>query len=274
MTADILTRIVAKKRQELAANKARVPLAEVELAARDADPVRKFADALVARLLRGEPAVIAEIKKASPSKGVIRAEFDPVDIARQYESAGAACLSVLTDVSFFQGADKYLVDARAVTRLPVLRKDFLIDPYQVYEARALGADCILLIVSILDDVTLRDLRDLANELGLDVLVEVHDQQEMESALRVSPTLLGINNRNLRTFETSLDTTLGLRDRVPNDCLLVTESGIHTAADVLLMRQHNVNAFLVGEAFMREPKPGQALEKLFFPGSIADGAVGP
>ncbi len=263
MTADILTRIVAEKRRELADRKVAVKPSEIEAAARSAGTVRGFAGALAARVGAGEPAVIAEIKKASPSKGVIRADFDPVDIACRYEGAGAACLSVLTDVSFFQGADNYLVEARAATRLPVLRKDFLIDPYQVYEARALGADCILLIVSILDDAALKDLSDLASELGLDVLVEVHDEQELAAALRISPVLLGINNRNLRTFETSLGTTLGMRGMVPQDCLLVTESGIHTAADVKLMRENNVNAFLVGEAFMRHADPGQALRALFF-----------
>jgi len=210
----------------------------------------------------GKAAVIAEIKKASPSKGVIRADFHPEQIARSYEAGGAACLSVLTDVDFFQGADAYLVAARANCGLPVLRKDFTIDAYQVYEARALGADCILLIVAALDDMQLSGLSELAQTLGMDVLVEVHDGAELDRALQTSASLIGINNRNLRTFDTSLDTTLQLRERVPSERLLVTESGIHTREDALRMRAAGVNAFLVGEAFMRAPDPGAELRKLF------------
>ena len=206
--------------------------------------------------------MIAEIKKASPSRGVIRADFDPAAIARSYEAGGAACLSVLTDIDFFQGADAYLQQARDACTLPVLRKDFVIDPYQVYEARALGADCILLIVSALGDAALVELSLLAAELELDVLVEVHDGEELDRALDLPVQLVGINNRNLRTFETALDTTLQLRPRVPDDRILVTESGILDAADVATMRAAGVHAFLVGEAFMRAPEPGEALQRMF------------
>jgi indole-3-glycerol phosphate synthase len=206
--------------------------------------------------------VIAEVKKASPSKGVIRADFHPAQIARSYERGGAACLSVLTDVDFFQGSDAYLQQARAACALPVLRKDFVIDDYQVYEARTLGADCVLLIVAALGDAALAELSGLALELGMDVLVEVHDIDELERALQVPVPLVGINNRNLRTFEVSLDTTLAMRDMVPKDRLLVTESGIVTPQDVALLRSHGVEAFLVGEAFMRAPDPGSELARLF------------
>jgi indole-3-glycerol phosphate synthase len=228
----------------------------------EASAVRGFAAALDARIQSGEAGVIAEIKKASPSKGLLREDFIPADIAQSYQTGGAACLSVLTDEDFFQGADAYLQEARAACKLPVIRKDFIIDPYQVYEARAIGADCILLIVACLDDERLRQLNDLAHELGMDVLIEVHDKKELKRALRVDNRLIGVNNRNLRTFEVSLSTTLELLASVPEDRILVTESGIHTAYDVQLLRRKGVGAFLVGEAFMRAPDPGAKLAELF------------
>ena len=261
---DILHTILQRKREEVAARNAVLPLRELEARVADAPPVRGFATAVEAKIAAGLPAVIAEIKKASPSKGVIRADFDPVAIARSYAAGGAACLSVLTDADFFQGADRYLQQARAACALPVLRKDFVVDAYQVHEARVLGADCILLIVAALDDAHLAELGSLAMDLGMDVLVEVHDVDELERALQVPAKLLGINNRNLRTFEVSLETTLGLRDAVPRDRILVTESGIVAPADVARMRTAGVEAFLVGEAFMRDPEPGAALQRLFFP----------
>ena len=261
---DILHTILQRKAEEIAGRNAVLPLREMVARGVDAPPVRGFANALAARIAHGEPAVIAEVKKASPSKGVIRTDFDPAAIARSFERGGAACLSVLTDVDFFQGADVYLQQARAACVLPVLRKDFVIDAYQVHEARVLGADCILLIVAALDDARLAELSGLAMDLGMDVLVEVHDIDELERALQVPARLLGINNRNLRTFEVSLDTTLALRDAVPRDRILVTESGIVAPADVTRMRAAGVEAFLVGEAFMREPHPGAALQRLFFP----------
>lgn len=260
---DVLTTILGRKVQEIAERSTRMPLLELIARAAGAPPVRGFADALNERVAAGEPAVIAEIKKASPSKGVIRADFHPDDIAVSYEFGGAACLSVLTDVDFFQGADAYLQEARAACTLPVLRKDFIVDPYQVYEARVLGADCILLIVAALDDAQLVELSSLAMELGMDVLVEVHDIDELERALQVPVPLVGINNRNLRTFEVSLDNTLAMKDAVPRDRLLVTESGILMAEDVVKMRSAGVNAFLVGETFMRAEEPGEALRQLFF-----------
>ncbi len=259
---DVLQRILARKHEEVAARRAARPIAELAAHAADAAPVRGFARAIEARIAAGEAAVIAEVKKASPSKGVIRADFRPADIARSYEAGGAACLSVLTDVDFFQGDDAYLQQARAACALPVLRKDFVIDGYQVVEARALGADCILLIAAALDDRQLVTLSEQAMSLGMDVLVEVHDIDELERALQVPAPLLGINNRSLRSFEVSLDTTLALRDAVPRDRRLVTESGIHTREDVVRMRAAGVEAFLVGEAFMREPDPGAALRRLF------------
>ena len=261
---DILQKILARKAEEVAARVAARPLAEMRDLAADMPPTRGFAAAIEARIAAGAAAVIAEVKKASPSKGVIRADFHPDAIARSYEAGGAACLSVLTDVDFFQGADAYLQQARAACALPVLRKDFTIDPYQVYEARAIGADCILLIVAGLSDDQLAELSGIALQLGLDVLVEVHDIDELERAIQVPAPLLGINNRSLRTFEVSLDTTLSLRDAVPRDRRLVTESGIHGADDVARMRAAGIDAFLVGEAFMREPDPGQALQRMFFP----------
>ncbi len=262
--SDILNTILARKSQEVAERSARMPLAELKARVADAPPVRGFANSLQAAIANGDPAVIAEIKKASPSKGVIRADFHPADIAVSYEFGGASCLSVLTDVDFFQGADAYLQQAREACTLPVLRKDFVIDPYQVVEARVLGADCVLLIVAALDDRQLAELSDLAMQLGMDVLVEVHDIDELERALQVPVPLVGINNRNLRTFEVSLDTTLSMKDAVPRDRLLVTESGILGPADVTTMRDAGINAFLVGEAFMRVDEPGEGLRQLFFP----------
>ena len=264
-TPDILRRILARKAEEVTERRARLPERELRARLPEAPPVRGFRAALEARIQRGEPAIIAEIKKASPSKGVLRADFDPEAIARAYAEAGAACLSVLTDVDFFQGADAYLVRAREAAGLPVLRKDFTIDPYQVLEARVLGADCILLIAAALDDARLGELADLARSLGMDVLLEVHDAEELERALATPAPLVGINNRDLRTFEVRLETTLDLLPRIPDDRLLVTESGILTRADVERMRAHGVHAFLVGEAFMRAPDPGAALRALFFSG---------
>jgi indole-3-glycerol phosphate synthase len=260
--SDILQRILARKAEEVATRRVALPLAELRERLLDAPAPRSFALALQARIAAGQPAVIAEIKKASPSKGVIRPDFRPAEIAASYEAGGAACLSVLTDIDFFQGSDAYLQQARSACRLPVLRKDFMIEPYQLYESRALGADCVLLIVAALDDARLLALSVLAAELGMDVLVEVHDGAELERALLLDAPLIGINNRSLRSFEVSLDTTLALRDRVPADRLLVTESGIHTPEEVARMRAAGVHAFLVGEAFMRAPEPGAELARLF------------
>jgi len=259
---DVLQTILARKAEEIAERSAMRPLDAVREAALQAPEPRGFAQALRARRASDLPAVIAEVKKASPSKGLIRADFDPAAIARSYEAGGAACLSVLTDADYFQGSDAYLRQAREACALPVLRKDFTIDAYQVYEARALGADCILLIVAALDDVRLADLTVLGLDLGMDVLVEVHDLDELERALQVPAPLLGINNRNLRTFDVSLDTTLALRDAVPADRILVTECGIGTRADVARMRDAGVHTFLVGETLMRQPDPGVALRELF------------
>jgi indole-3-glycerol phosphate synthase len=259
---DILERILSVKSAEVREAKARKPLSALEIAARAAPRPRDFGGALRHRIADGEPGVIAEIKKASPSKGVMRSEFDPTAIARDYAAHGAACLSVLTDHQFFQGSIGDMIAARAACSLPVLRKDFVIDPYQVFESRAAGADCILLIVAALDDTTLLELETLALELGLAVLVEVHDAQELERALELQTPLVGINNRNLRTFETRLETTLELLKRVPSDRLVIAESGILTRADVARLRQRGVNAFLVGEAFMRAAAPGPALAELF------------
>ena len=262
----VLEKIVARKVEEVAAARARVGLAEQEALARAADAPRGFARALQAQAAVRRPAVIAEVKKASPSKGVIREHFVPAEIARSYQAGGASCLSVLTDVDFFQGANAYLQQARAACDLPVIRKDFLIDPYQVVEARAIGADCVLLIAACLDDVQLVELAQVAREQSLDVLVEVHDGAELERALKHLDTpLLGINNRNLHTFEVSLQTTLDLLPRIPQDRLVVTESGILGRADVELMERHEVWSFLVGEAFMRAAEPGEELRRLFFPG---------
>ena len=259
---DILQRILARKAEEVAQRRSGQPLAELQARTADLPPARGFVNAVRRRVGAGEAAVIAEVKKASPSKGLIRADFDPAAIARSYEAAGAACLSVLTDVDFFQGSDAYLREARAACALPVLRKDFTIDPWQVFEARVLGADCILLIVAALDDAALAGMVNLAHEVGLDVLVEVHDIDELERALQTDAALIGVNNRNLHTFAVSLETTLGLREAVPRDRILVTESGIATRDDVARMREAGVDAFLVGESFMRETDPGAALRRLF------------
>ncbi|WP_374472477.1 indole-3-glycerol phosphate synthase TrpC [Arenimonas sp.] len=260
--SDILQTILRRKAEEVAERSARVSLRELSARCEGAPAPRGFAAALQAKVDAGLPAVIAEVKKASPSKGVIRPDFRPGEIAASYERGGAACLSVLTDVDFFQGADAYLQQARAACALPVLRKDFIVDAYQVYEARALGADCVLLIVAALGDAALAELSHLALELGMDVLVEVHDIDELERALQVGAPLVGINNRSLRTFEVSLDTTLALKPAVPADRLLVTESGIATRDDVARMRAAGVHAFLVGESFMRAPDPGAELARLF------------
>jgi indole-3-glycerol phosphate synthase len=261
-TTDILQTILARKREEVAARVKQVPLDEIIARAQQAQPVRGFFNAIESRAANQLPAVIAEIKKASPSKGMLRENFDPVAIAKSYAANGATCLSVLTDTDFFQGSDAYLIQARAACTLPVLRKDFMIDPYQVYEARAMDADCILLIVAAVDDAMLTELLELAQQLGMDVLVEVHDEAELERALASGATLIGINNRSLHTFETSLQTTLSMLDQVPEDRLLVTESGIHTPEDVRLMIDNGVYAFLVGEAFMRAEDPGSKLAQLF------------
>ena len=258
----ILDTILQRKREEVAERRMRTSLFELKTRAAAAPPLRGFADAIHAKIAAGQAAVIAEVKKASPSKGVIRADFDPAAIARSYAAGGAACLSVLTDIDFFQGSDDYLRQARAACTLPVLRKDFIVDAWQVYEARTLGADCILLIAAALDDARLSEFAFIAGELGMDVLVEVHDVDELERALPVPARLLGINNRNLKTFDVSLQTTLDLQPMVPADRVLVTESGILSRADVALMREAGVNAFLVGEAFMRQPEPGGALRELF------------
>ncbi len=260
--SDILDQIVAVKHQEVAAAQKRKSLAVVREDAHSRVLTRDFAGALRAKIAAGRPAVIAEVKKASPSKGVLRADFIPADIAQSYAEHGAACLSVLTDVEFFQGSVDYLKQARASCHLPVLRKDFMVDAYQIYESRAMGADCILLIVACLDDAQLQEFEAIASSLDMAVLVEVHDQAEMERALRLKTPLIGVNNRNLKTFEVSLDTTLALRAMVPPERIVVTESGIATRDDVLRMGAAGINAFLVGEAFMRAPEPGVALAGLF------------
>lgn len=260
--SDILHKILATKADEVEAAKAVLPLMELRARALAESPARDFAGALRAKIGAGSSAVIAEVKKASPSKGIIRADFRPAEIAASYASGGAACLSVLTDRQYFQGAPEYLVEARAAVALPVLRKDFLVDPYQVYEARAMGADAILLIVAALSLQQMQDFEGIARELGMAVLVESHDGAELEQALQLATPLIGINNRNLRTFEVSLDTTLSLLPRIPEERIVVTESGILAQGDVARMRTHGVNAFLVGEAFMRCAEPGEALRTLF------------
>lgn len=259
---DILQKILARKTEEITERANRAPLVELKKQLSRAPAPRGFLKAIRSRIATGQPAVIAEIKKASPSKGLLRADFRPAEIAKSYEHHGATCLSVLTDVDFFQGSDEHLKQARAACALPVLRKDFTMDAYQVYEARVLGADAILLIVAALDDTQLRELVELAAQLGMDVLVEVHDAAELERALALPAPLIGINNRDLRTFNTSLETTLGLLGEIPADHVVVTESGIHVPADVARLRAGGVNVFLVGEAFMKADDPGEKLQELF------------
>jgi indole-3-glycerol phosphate synthase len=262
--SDILNKILATKREEVAAAKAIKSLDDLRVEAyNEADP-RDFVGNIFNKVDADLPAVIAEIKKASPSKGVIRENFNPAEIAKSYEKGGAACLSVLTDKQYFQGSPEYLKQARAACKLPVLRKDFMIDPYQVYEARAMGADCILLIVAALELAQMRELEELSHDLGMAVLVEVHDADELQLALQLETPLIGINNRNLRTFDVTLDTTLELLKQLPEDRFVVTESGIFTPEDVALMRSNHVHAFLVGEAFMRQPDPGVELARVFAP----------
>ncbi len=263
-TPDILKKILTVKNEEVATAKLDKSLADLRAEAEAQTKPRDFVGAIRNKLFAGESAVIAEIKKASPSKGVIRSDFQPAEIAADYAAHGAACLSVLTDRQFFQGAAEYLQAARAACALPVLRKDFLVDAYQVYEARAMGADAILLIAAALDLPTMREFESIAQGLGLAVLVEVHDGDELDAALQLETPLIGVNNRNLRTFEVSLQTTLDLLPRIPSGRIVVTESGILAASDVELMRRHDVGTFLVGEAFMRQPNPGSALAALFQP----------
>ncbi|HTP96216.1 MAG TPA: indole-3-glycerol phosphate synthase TrpC [Burkholderiales bacterium] len=260
--ADVLDRILAVKREEIAAGVAAKPLERQRAEAESAPPARDFVGAIRARLARGGAAVISEIKKASPSKGLLRADFDPAAIAASYAEHGAACLSVLTDVRFFQGSAAHLAAARGACALPALRKDFVLDPYQVYESRALGADCILLIAAALDSARMRELERVARALGMAVLVEVHEASELDRALELETPLIGVNNRDLRTFETRLETTLRLRARIPPDRIVVTESGIHARDDVRRMRDNGIDCFLVGEAFMRAADPGAALRELF------------
>ncbi len=260
----ILKRILATKAEEVAVRSARCNLAEISAMARDQAPARGFANRVTTLTANG-PAVIAEVKKASPSAGVIREDFRPADIAASYEQAGAACLSVLTDEQYFQGCDDYMAGARQACSLPVLRKDFMVDPWQIHESRAIGADCILLIVAALQRDQLQELDGLAGEMGLDVLVEVHDERELEDALSTGTRLVGVNNRDLHTFTTDLATSERLRPMLPPDLTMVTESGIHTLQDVRRMQAAKINAFLVGEAFMRSADPGEALQKLFFDG---------
>jgi indole-3-glycerol phosphate synthase len=258
---DILDRILARKREELDAARRAVPLAQMQERAAAAPPPRDFVGALRAKMAAGKPAVIAEVKRASPSKGLLRADFDPAAIARNYEAGGAACLSVLTDRDFFQGAPEHLAQARAACALPALRKDFVTEPYQVHESRAMGADCILLIAAALARQDMQGLEASARSLGMAVLVEVHDADELDAALTLQTPLIGINNRNLRTFETRLETTLDLLGAIPPDRIVVTESGIRSRADVALLRARGVPAFLVGESLMRAPDPGLALREL-------------
>lgn len=261
-TPDILQKILRHKAEEITERVRQLPLRVLRQQIEEASPVRGFVEAITRKIKRGQPAIIAEIKKASPSKGLLRQDFHPAAIARSYEEGGAACLSVLTDHTFFQGSEIHLREARSACQLPVLRKDFIIEPYQIYEARALGADCILLIVAALKDDLLQELAQLAGSLDMDILVEVHNTEELERALKLNTLLIGINNRDLRSFRTTLETTLGLLSRIPDHHIVVTESGIHTSTDVRTMRQAGVNAFLIGEAFMRAERPGAKLAELF------------
>ena len=261
-TSNILNKILDTKREEIRLTSGYRSLSELEVEVQSAPSVRDFEVAIRSKIAAGQSAVIAEVKKASPSKGVIREHFDPIDIAQSYERHGAACLSVLTDRDYFMGAAEYLVAARSATRIPVLRKDFIIDPYQIYEARCMGADCILLIVAALEQSQMENLERVAMQLGMSVLVEAHSREEFERATRLQTTLIGVNNRDLRSFETSLQTTLSLLSDLPSGRILITESGIHRREDVALMRDRGINAFLVGEALMRQQDPGLALKSLF------------
>ena len=260
---DILQKILRRKVEEIVERSAKINMRELSKQVEGSTAPRGFVEAIETKIAQGQSGVIAEIKKASPSKGLLREEFHPAEIAESYENGGAACLSVLTDADFFQGSENYLKQARSACELPVIRKDFIIDPYQVYEARMINADCILLIVAALDDARLKELLALAHQLDMDVLMEVHDEQEMERALATDAKLIGTNNRSLHTFETSLQTSLSLLSMVPDDRILVTESGIHTRDDVKLMRDNNIHTFLGGEAFMRADDPGEKLAELFF-----------
>ncbi len=260
--SDILGKILARKAEEVSQRMRQYPLTALRQQCEVVAPVRGFMDAIAVQLAQGNVAIISEIKKASPSKGIIRHDFNVVEIAKSYAEHGATCLSVLTDEYYFQGSDDYLSQAKSVCALPVLRKEFIIDSYQVYESRVVGADAVLLIVAALCDTVILELAMLAQDLGLDVLVEVHNQQELERALMLPCPLIGVNNRNLRTFETCLNTTIDLLAQIPDDRIVVTESGIHSVADVALMRKHKVHTFLVGEAFMRADQPGQKLQQLF------------
>ena len=262
-TPDILKNILNYKAEYVAHTKRNVSAKDMQHRAEDCESKYSFTDAIHKAIEQNNPAIIAEIKKASPSRGIIREDFKPKEIAKSYADAGACCLSVLTDVEYFKGSDEYLKQARDVCELPILRKDFMIDPYQVYEAKVMGANCILIIVSALSDMQMQDLAGVANEIGLDTLVEVHDREELSRGMMLRTPMIGINNRNLHTFETSLDTTLGLLPDVFHDRVVITESGIHTQNDVKLMRKNNVNAFLVGEAFMKAKDPGEELKNLFF-----------
>ena len=261
-TPDILKKIVSRKHEEIDEGIKRVPLERMIELASNADQTRGFYNALQSKVKQKQSGIIAEIKKASPSKGVLRENFDPVEIAKSYESGGASCLSILTDRDFFQGDSLFLIKARAAVSIPVIRKDFIVDPYQVYESRAMGADCILLIVSCLKDSELKSLSQLASSLGMDTLVEVHDSNELYRALKLKLPMLGINNRNLKNFEVSLQTTIDLLSEIDDDKLVITESGITSKMDVELMRNHNVFGFLIGEAFMRDSNPGQKLKEFF------------
>lgn len=261
-TSNILNKILDTKREEIRLTSGYRPLSELAVEVQSAPSVRDFEEAIRSKIAAGQSAVIAEVKKASPSKGVIREHFDPIEIAQSYERHGAACLSVLTDRDYFMGAAEYLVAARSATQIPVLRKDFIIDPYQIYEARCMGADCILLIVAALEQSQMENLERVAMQLGMSVLVEAHSREEFERATRLQTTLIGVNNRDLRSFETSLQTTLSLLSDLPSGRILITESGIHRREDVALMRDRGINAFLVGEAFMRQQDPGLALKSLF------------